>query len=108
MHDDAYELMLQMLQINLALPVHENADDYTRVNPASVEELLNVPSHTVLKRTDLTAVNKSPCSICLEEYTCRQHMVTLRCEHAFHKKCIRRWLTRYNKTCPVCRTGLTA
>ena len=28
---------------------------------------------------------------------------TLRCFHIFHKKCIDRWLTQVNGSCPICK-----
>ena len=49
------------------------------------------------------SLNKvSKCPICLESI--KKNGVTLLCNdsHAFHKKCILKWL-KHNNTCPLCR-----
>ena len=50
----------------------------------------------------ITTTNNTTCSICLEEQKINENWSKLLCEHEFHKKCIRDWLT-INNVCPVCR-----
>ena len=46
------------------------------------------------------------CCICQESMRVRQHVrCSPACQHAFHKKCIDRWLQRAT-TCPMCRENL--
>lgn len=47
---------------------------------------------------------KTECSICLEE---TNDCVNLACRHTFHVGCIKEWITRGNRTCPVCRGAIT-
>jgi len=73
-------------------------------NPIKKKDLGKLPHYTTLKKKDLTSVRSERCSVCLEQYKCREQYITLKCGHAFHKKCIHRWFLRYNRTCPVCRS----
>ena len=73
------------------------------VNPVPRDLLKALPKYFVLKTKDLSANNIQPCSVCLENYKCRQHSQELPCGHVFHKVCIHKWFTKYNRTCPVCR-----
>ena len=47
--------------------------------------------------------NVNECSICLDNISFRQHVRSLGCNHAFHKKCIDNWFKR-NRRCPICRS----
>jgi len=73
-------------------------------NPVKRDLLKALPTYFIIKTKDLSA-NKvvQPCNICLENYRCRQHCQKLPCGHTFHKVCINKWFTKYNRTCPVCR-----
>eukprot|EP00111_Clytia_hemisphaerica_P017468 TCONS_00051698-protein len=42
------------------------------------------------------------CSICLENYACKDKVMKLSCEHIFHKPCLLKWLQR-EKRCPLCQ-----
>jgi hypothetical protein len=45
------------------------------------------------------------CPICFCEYSEGQALITLPCQHFFHKECISRWLKR-DATCPMCKLDL--
>jgi len=42
------------------------------------------------------------CSICLEEFKVGDTIITLPCNHIYHKKCIEIWAEN-NNNCPLCR-----
>jgi hypothetical protein len=42
------------------------------------------------------------CSICLEEFKVGDTIITLPCNHIYHKKCIGIWAEN-NNNCPLCR-----
>lgn len=51
-----------------------------------------------------TAVDK--CGICLTQFRSGDAaQIGSACRHAFHEKCLGRWLVR-NQTCPMCRVSL--
>jgi len=44
------------------------------------------------------------CSICLEDYQENDKILKLRCNHIFHKKCLKQWSHNKESTsCPLCR-----
>jgi len=45
------------------------------------------------------------CAICQEDYKENDRMVTMPCDHLFHKECAITWLNLHN-TCPSCRKPL--
>lgn len=55
------------------------------------------------KLKDLTQLNDKKCTICMEQYNIEEYVVTLDCNHIFHKDCIKHWLCKENVKCPVCR-----
>ena len=42
------------------------------------------------------------CVICLSKFELKSKIRPLPCNHAFHAKCVDKWL-RTNRTCPICR-----
>jgi len=100
-----YELMLQLLHNAREHSIDniEDTNQFSRVNPVTKQDLLKLPKHAILKNKDLSGLNTSVCSICLDHYKHRQHYQLLECNHSFHKCCIYKWFTKYNRTCPICR-----
>lgn len=46
------------------------------------------------------------CSICLDEYEPGDKLRVLDCDHAFHAKCIGKWLSERSAVCPLCKEDL--
>ena len=46
------------------------------------------------------------CTICLDGYSWRQRVRTLKCGHIFHENCINTWLNQ-KRTCPLCRDNVS-
>eukprot|EP00898_Chlorokybus_atmophyticus_P006277 jgi/Chlat1/6650/Chrsp49S06124 len=68
---------------------------------ASQEAIDSLPTHTI-KASD---AKLEPCAICLDDIEVRNVVRRMPCLHAFHKKCIDKWLRRKNE-CPVCKARL--
>ena len=56
---------------------------------------------TIVKYEGLTEA----CSICLETFALHEEIYQVKCNHCFHKECIRVWLCQ-NASCPLCRVVL--
>ncbi|XP_028410598.1 E3 ubiquitin-protein ligase RNF38-like [Dendronephthya gigantea] len=46
------------------------------------------------------------CVVCMMNYSNKEKLRRLPCNHDFHAKCIDRWL-KNNRSCPVCRKDVT-
>lgn len=80
------------------------------LNSIAVENDVN--SYDNLERLEegtLNEDNEDNCMICLEDYMDNNDgnniIVTLQCNHIFHKTCISEW-GAINKTCPICRVNM--
>jgi len=62
-----------------------------------------VPSYRQIKADD--QLIGQPCTICQIDYSVKEYKRELGCGHAFHKKCIDKWL-KTHLTCPYCRRGI--
>ena len=52
------------------------------------------------------SVPDGECAICFAEYIPGSYQLCLPCGHAFHSRCLTRWLAR-SATCPLCRRSCT-
>lgn len=46
------------------------------------------------------------CAVCLEEFRTRDELGVCPCSHAFHKKCLLKWL-EIRSVCPMCNKPIT-
>ncbi|XP_046392197.1 E3 ubiquitin-protein ligase RNF13-like isoform X2 [Ischnura elegans] len=74
-----------------------------------------LPRSTTTKRLPLLKFDKNDpsntfetCAICLEDYRDGDKYRVLHCGHAFHCKCIDRWLRCSYPVCPLCKCGVNA
>lgn len=58
------------------------------------------------KGNSLETLKNDACAICLEDFKVKDVLAICPCEHAFHKKCLVKWL-KLRKTCPMCMTQIT-
>ena len=70
---------------------------------------LNTNLINVYKEIDyLSEEENDICSICLEKYFDEENLkkvVSLNCDHLFHKECIDNWI-KINKNCPMCKSQI--
>ena len=59
---------------------------------------------TKINNLDQNSENVKDCSICLTQMVADsdEPLVILKCEHNYHKKCIKSWFNQSN-SCPLCR-----
>jgi hypothetical protein len=53
------------------------------------------------RKTRLT-IHLDECSVCLCDIK-RSQEIILPCRHIFHKRCVKRWFNRGQRSCPLCR-----
>ena len=63
----------------------------------------SLPTITVSKRADQ---RNEECAECQKNYTDKELMVKLPCNHHFHKQCVESWLAQRG-TCPLCKYKIT-
>eukprot|EP00398_MALV-I-01_sp_L67-1_P000199 gene199-97_t len=63
--------------------------------PIVDDALRQLPQASSTKRQE-----QEDCSICLDK--CRGSIITLKCLHFFHSKCIKTWL-KHDMSCPLCK-----
>jgi len=74
-------------------------------NGASEHDIESLPSHQYNPDSDETS-GETQCSICITDYEVDETVITLPCNHCFHKECIEQWLG-IKRECPLCRHDIT-
>lgn len=79
---------------------------YVKHRGANTMNISSIPITYYSLSSNNSALNNKECSICLYEFNCGDKMKRMpSCLHAFHAKCLDRWL-KVNATCPICRISL--
>ncbi|XP_027362754.1 uncharacterized RING finger protein ECU07_0330-like [Abrus precatorius] len=53
-----------------------------------------------------TSVSREDCAVCLCNMGETEEVITLRCDHLFHRVCIDKWVGFNSATCPLCRHSM--
>ena len=71
--------------------------------PVEIFERLEISVTKVSKQEQVQEEKKEDCcSVCKEDYTDKDEVVTTGCKHLFHACCLATWV-KTKKTCPNCR-----
>jgi Ring finger domain len=86
--------------------LHQFLQSYVpRDKPTDSKVLESLPVAVI---TEAVVSSQKECSVCLEKLVLMEaNILTLPCDHLFHKACIVTWLEKHT-TCPVCRFELPA
>jgi hypothetical protein len=79
---------------------YENMEDVKVTVPENVFETFET---IVLTNDNFDNYKEKSCNICIEEFKLNDTLTNLKCNHFFHKNCIKTWLTKQSKKCPICR-----
>ena len=67
------------------------------------EDDFNKFKYTNISNRNISKYKNLQCNICMEEYKNKDTVLTLKCNHIYHKDCIKNWLCNEKTTCPMCR-----
>ena len=98
--DGVFDLFRSLLEVMIEPPVNTEMEDIKVT--LTEAEFDNLP-HQTITECSLKEFENKDCNVCIESYRLGDCVVTLPCEHYFHKHCIRGWLCHEKVTCPVCR-----
>lgn len=98
-------ISLNRITYNNRIFISQLLEAYSNLSYDDLEDVkvtMNDNEFSKLKSIENYQETEQTCSICLD--TLKHNCVTeLKCEHAFHKDCIKLWLTKQSIKCPVCR-----
>ena len=84
-----------------------NKEEYIKLKKQFVKEL-DVYQYKNKDKFDSSLI-EDECSICLSKYKITDMLKILPCKHGFHKKCIKKWLSRdEHNSCPLCNLDIKA
>uniref|UniRef100_A0A6C0H6Z2 RING-type domain-containing protein n=1 Tax=viral metagenome TaxID=1070528 RepID=A0A6C0H6Z2_9ZZZZ len=98
--DGVFELFRSLLEVMIEPAVNTEMEDIKVT--LTEAEFDNLSCQTITECSIKDYENKD-CNVCIEGYKVGECVVTLPCEHYFHKSCIHGWLCQEKVTCPVCR-----
>lgn len=89
----------------LGIPLFDNME----VRVLSQEEFDKLPVKIWQSRGEGASDDEyDKCVVCQNEFCQDEDVVTLPCDHEFHKDCIQTWLTQNSCKCPMCRFVIDA
>ena len=85
----------------------ENNDEFKKLKKQFIKEL-DVYQYKNKDKFDSSLIEEE-CSICLSKYKITDMLKILPCKHGFHKKCIKKWLSKdEHNSCPLCNLDIKA
>jgi len=97
-----------MAQYNPAISILMNRLNNIRLIPNEEENVkITVEEEAIEKLpTIIISEENNECSICMEELKINTEGIKLKCNHIYHKNCIKSYLLNYDYKCPLCRADV--
>ncbi|KAL8098094.1 receptor homology region, transmembrane domain- and RING domain-containing protein 1 [Apium graveolens] len=70
------------------------------------EKLVELLPCSTFNATHISGYMEKTCAICLQDFKDGDSLKILPCQHKFHANCVGSWLTKWSKSCPVCKYDL--
>ncbi|KAH0731548.1 hypothetical protein KY289_002736 [Solanum tuberosum] len=82
--------------------------NYVASIKSKVEEFIGCMMKTRIHRatTDHDDDGGEICVICQCKYENDETIVTLKCQHEYHDSCLKQWLLKGKRCCPICRSSV--
>lgn len=97
--------LIRLLE-DIVLYVEGNEDEDEDENEEEVtEEIIGNMIKTRIHR-DTDDGEEIICVICQCEYENDETIGTLECQHEYHESCIKEWLLKGKRSCPICRSSV--
>ena len=101
------EIIIIITTINSLNSNQENKEEYRKLKNQFIKEL-DVYQYKNKDKFDSSLIEEE-CSICLSKYKITDMLKILPCKHGFHKKCIKKWLSKdEHNSCPLCNLDIKA
>jgi hypothetical protein len=107
----AFETLNLQLTDNIFTSFFTNFNDFIEEQLNELEDVKVTLSEDEFNKLyildDKSVINNKQCNICLEnlkdEELDEKKLIQLKCNHIYHKDCIKEWLTKQSTKCPSCR-----
>jgi len=96
-------MMLEGMLRNQFIGLGGNVGNHMGGAPPATKDTINRLKQSLFRAERISI---KECSVCQEDYKEMDKLVTMPCDHIFHKDCLTKWLNMHN-TCPFCRLPLT-
>lgn len=96
--------------INTSMSVSTREIDFEEPIKPTILFIKDV-SQSILKKEEGDSENLDVCVICIEKYKDGDKILSLNCNHSYHKECISSWIKKQIENnikpkCPTCRTPI--
>ncbi|KAG5626240.1 hypothetical protein H5410_011458 [Solanum commersonii] len=102
--DDDVDDIIYLLGLLEAIVSYEEGNDYEDEEEVTEEIIGNMMKTRIHCGSD--DGEEIICVICQCEYENDETIGTLECQHEYHSSCIKEWLLKGKRSCPICRSSV--
>ena len=95
-------MFLEAINNNLQNALHDLSDQIKE----SIHQSIPQPEFVVIRYKNMPNKKEhTDCPICFDDYEDNSMVLSTKCLHFFHEKCLKKWAAQ-NNSCPICRHNL--